>query len=51
MTTPFRSKSHATAPLVPRLPSFLAKMCRTSAAVRFRLSVNASTKTATPPSP
>ena len=51
MTTPRRSKSQATAPFVPRLPSCLANVCLTSAAVRFRLSVSASTKTATPPSP
>src|SRR5919201_5345656 len=47
-TTPRRSKSQVTAPAVPRLPSFLENTCRTSEAVRLRLSVSASTITATP---
>src|SRR4051794_15173547 len=50
-TTPRRSKSHATAPDVPRLPSFFANVWRTSLAVRLRLSVSASTITATPLGP
>src|SRR6266851_367780 len=37
-TTPRRSKSHATAPEPPRLPSFFANVCRTSDAVRLLLS-------------
>ncbi len=51
MITPLRSNNHATEPDVPRFPSFFAKMCRTSEAVRLRLSVSASTSTATPPGP
>jgi hypothetical protein len=35
----------------PRLPPDLAKAARTSLAVRLRLSVSASTMTATPPGP
>jgi YebC/PmpR family DNA-binding regulatory protein len=35
----------------PRLPPFLVNAWRTSALVRFRLSVSASTSTATPPGP
>ena len=50
-TTPRRSNSHATAPEPPRLPSLFANVCRTSAAVRLRLSVSASTITATPLGP
>ena len=50
-TTPRRSNCHATAPVVPRLPPCFVKACRTSEAVRFRLSVTASTSTATPSGP
>src|SRR4051812_27988451 len=50
-TTPRRSNCHATAPVAPRFPPCFANMWRTSAAVRFRLSVSASTITATPSGP
>ena len=50
-TSPRRSNSQATAPAPPRLPSFFANVCRTSEAVRLRLSVSASTITATPSGP
>src|SRR4051812_14864401 len=50
-TTPRRSNCHATAPVAPRLPPLFANMWRTSAAVRFLLSVSASTITATPSGP
>src|SRR5919198_1372934 len=46
--TPRRSNNHATEPEPPRLPSCLLNAARTSAAVRLRLSVSASTITATP---
>src|SRR6266536_3292719 len=51
ITTPRRSNSHETAPEVPRFPSFFSKAWRTSEAVRLRLSVSASTITATPLGP
>ena len=38
-------------PVAPRLPPCFENMCRTSEAVRFRLSVSASTITATPSGP
>ena len=50
-TTPRRSNCHATAPDAPRLPSYLPNAARTSDAVRLRLSVSASTITATPSGP
>ena len=51
ITIPRRSKSQATAPEPPRFPSFFANVWRTSEAVRLRLSVSASTITATPLGP
>src|SRR5581483_11418485 len=50
-TTPRRSNCHATAPVVPSEPPCLVNAWRTSEAVRFRLSVSASTITATPSGP
>ena len=50
-TTPCRSNCQATAPVAPRLPPCFEKACRTSDAVRLRLSVSASTSTATPSGP
>ena len=50
-TTPLRSNCHATEPGVPRLALCLLKIARTSAAVRLRLSVSASTMMATPSGP
>ena len=49
--TPFLLNMKDTQPVVPRLPPNLSKAWRTSAAVRFRLSVRASTITATPEGP
>ena len=49
--TPFLLNMKDTQPVVPRLPPNLSKAWRTSAAVRFRLSVRASTITATPLGP
>jgi hypothetical protein len=48
---PFLSKRYATDPGSPRLPPFLENAWRTSALVRLRLSVSASTSSATPPGP
>ena len=45
------SKIQATEPGSPRLPPCLVKAWRTSALVRLRLSVSASTRTAAPPGP
>jgi hypothetical protein len=47
--TPFRVNIQAVEPVSPRLPLFRVKACRTSCAVRFRLSVSASTNRAMPP--
>ena len=49
--TPLRSNIHATEPGVPSEPPTLLKAKRTSAAVRLRLSVSASTMNAAPPGP
>ncbi len=49
--TPTRSNMNDTEPVSPRLPPDLVKKERTSEAVRLRLSVSASTITATPPGP
>ena len=46
---PLWLKEKATLPLSPKLPPFLLKTARTSAAVRFLLSVIASTIIPTPP--
>ena len=50
-TEPLRSNWNATEPLVPRLPPAWVNAERTSAAVRFLLSVRHSTKKATPAGP
>ena len=50
-TMPTWSNMNDTAPVSARLPPFLVKLARTSPAVRLRLSVSASTITATPPGP
>ncbi len=50
-TSPARSNMKETEPVSPMLPPFLLKIARMSAAVRFRLSVIASTMMATPPGP
>ena len=47
--SPLVSNIHATQPDAPSDPPFLSNAWRTSAAVRFLLSVNASAMTATPP--
>jgi hypothetical protein len=46
-----RSNWKATELVSPRFPPFLPKVLRTFDAVRFLLSVSASTITATPPGP
>ena len=48
---PFCSKSHCTEPDSPSFPLWRVNAARTSAAVRFRLSVAASTMIETPPGP
>ena len=48
---PVRSNMKATEPVSPRLPPDLVKKERMSEAARLRLSVSASTMTATPPGP
>ena len=50
-SSPFFSKIQATEPGSPRLPPALLKAWRISEPVRLRLSVSASTNTATPPGP
>ena len=50
-STPRFSKIQATEPGSPRLPPCLVKAWRTSALVRLRLSVSASTRIAAPPGP
>ena len=50
-TTPRRSNCQATLPSPPKLPPWSSKMRRTIAAVRFRLSVSARRRIATPPGP
>ena len=48
---PSRSKPWLTEPEAPRLPPFFEKAVRMLVAVRLRLSVSASTISATPPGP
>gem|GEM_PF-5467457 len=48
-STPFLSNIQATQPASPMFPPFLDMTWRMSATVRFRLSVAASTRMATPP--
>lgn len=48
---PFDRTSRATQPVAPRELPNLSNRCRTSLAVRLRLSVKVSTNTATPPLP
>src|SRR3989454_7550245 len=47
--TPLRSNIQATAPDAPMFPPNLSNVCRTSGAVRLRLSVSTRINTATPP--
>jgi hypothetical protein len=51
MTSPLRSNMNPTLPVSPRFPPFFEKVDRTVDAVRLRLSVIASTITATPLGP
>ena len=48
---PAFSNIQPTEPVSPRFPPYFENRCRTSLTVRFRLSVAAWTKTATPPGP
>src|SRR5271166_414749 len=49
--SPFLWNIQATEPASPMLPPFFEKACRSSLTVRLRLSVDTSTRIATPPGP
>ena len=49
--TPLRLNMKDTQPVAPMEPPYLSKRCLTSPAVRFLLSVSASTMKAVPPTP